>query len=163
MARIVCFSDSLALVRTMRQGISSREHSLFPLPGSQLSEELRRTVRKLAPDVIMIELTRALDNPHLFFFLRSDAATRNVPLIAVAANPELEPYAAALGADGFLCEPQPETIARTLDQHLPLQIPIYAPAPVASSIPLGAPARHPRPLRQADARAAAFAPLMALA
>jgi hypothetical protein len=159
MARIVCFSDSLTLVRTVCQSITSRDHTLFPLPGSQLTDHLRRTVCRLAPDVILIELTRALDNPHLFFFLRSDEATRHIPLVVIAPSPELEPYAAALGADGFLCEPRPELIARALDHYLPQPAPAFT-APATPIAPV-APPRRPRAVRPAEAPV--FAPLIAIA
>jgi len=154
MARIVCFTDSLTLVRTVCQSITSRDHTLFPLPGSQLTDHLRRTVCRLAPDVILVEVTRALDNPHLFFFLRSDEATRHVPLIVLAANAEVEPYAAALGADGFLSELRPELIVHALDHFLPASVSVY-------TVP-AAPQRRPRPVRSAEI-APTFAPFGALA
>ncbi|MEN9937881.1 MAG: hypothetical protein RLZZ387_4460 [Chloroflexota bacterium] len=102
MARIVCFIDSAALVGAVRHGLSGREHALFPLPSSRLTDDLRRTVRQLSPDLFLLELTHALDNPHLFIFLRADAATRDVPVVVLAAGQKLALYAEALGADDFL-------------------------------------------------------------
>lgn len=151
MARIVCFSDSSALVRTVRHGLSGRDHALFPLPGSQLSDSLRRTVRQLAPDVVLLELTSTLDNPFLLFFLRSDAATRDVPVIVVAPDGELAPYADALGADGFLSDLRPESLVRALGPHLPQPAPAHAPALLA------APPRRTPALRRLPERRAARA------
>lgn len=150
MARVVCFSDTTSLVRAVRQSISGREHSLFPLPGSRLTDDLRRTVRRAAPDVVVLELTRALDNPHLFFFLRSDAATRDVPVIVVADDPSLEPYAEALGADVFVAGADADAIRRALSRYLPAPAPMLPPASIPATMPALAPALPPalrRPLR----------------
>ena len=157
MARIVCFSDSPALVRTVRHGLTGRDHALFPLPGSQLSDSLRRTVRQLAPDVVLLELTSTLDNPFLFFFLRSDAATRDVPVIVVTADGDLAPYADALGADGFLSDLRPEALARALSRHLPQPAPIHIP-----TLPTVLPRRAPT-LRRLPEPRPALAPGLASA
>ena len=105
MARIVCFSDNIAVTSAVRQGLSGREHHLLVLAASRLTSELRQTVQRLAPDVILLELSQAVDNPHLYFFLRSDQATRNIPIILLSASVRLEQQAAILGADGFLQRP----------------------------------------------------------
>ena len=105
MARIACFSDSPATVRAAHLGLSGREHAIFPLPSSRLTDDLRRTVCQLAPHIILLELSHSLDNPHLFIFLRSDAVTRDVPIIVLSPSEQLELYATALGADGFLRSP----------------------------------------------------------
>jgi CheY-like chemotaxis protein len=102
MARIVCFTDSAALVRAVRLGLADREHAIHPLPASLLTDDLRRTVRQLTPDLVLLELTRSADNPHLFFFLRSDEATRSVPVVMLAPNAHMEFHASALGAEAFL-------------------------------------------------------------
>lgn len=170
MARIVCFSDSAALVRAVRLGLSGREHAIYPLPCSRLTDDLRRTVRQLAPDVILLELSHALDNPHLFIFLRADAATRNVPIVVLSPSPQTDLYAGALGADAFLCSPfTAEQIDRTIQLYLPLPAPVglpplHQPAPAAEA---AQPARHaPRPARAAEPRLPsipALIPAMALA
>jgi CheY-like chemotaxis protein len=105
MARIVCFSDNAAVVRVVRQGLNDREHSLHILAASRLTNDLRQAVRRLAPDVILLELSQALDNPHLYFFLRSDQATRHIPIILLSSGARLEQQAAMLGADGYIQRP----------------------------------------------------------
>jgi CheY-like chemotaxis protein len=133
MARIACFSDSTALVRAARLGLSGREHAIYPLPCSRLTDDLRQTVRQFAPDVALFELNHALDNPHLFIFLRADAATRDVPVIVVSEDEQLELYAIALGADGFLHSPFAQL---QLEQALePFIGPRRAPAPEMVRLP----------------------------
>lgn len=105
MARIVCFSDNAVVARVVRQGLNDQEHSLHILAASRLTNDLRQAVRHLAPDVILLELSQALDNPHLYFFLRSDQATRHIPIILLSAGARLEQQAAMLGADGYLQRP----------------------------------------------------------
>ncbi len=123
MARIVCFSDNAAVVGIVRQGLADREHSLHVLAASHLTNDLRQAVRRLAPDVILLELSQALDNPHLYFFLRSDQATRNIPVILLSSGAWLEQQAAMLGADGYLQRPfAADQLRRTVAAHLtPLQ------------------------------------------
>jgi len=105
MTRIVCFSDSAATVHLVRQGLSGREHTLHVMAASQLTSDLRQTVLRLSPDVILLELSQAIDNPHLYFFLRSDQATRHIPIILLSSGARLEQQAAMLGADGYLQRP----------------------------------------------------------
>ncbi|HWQ15511.1 MAG TPA: response regulator [Roseiflexaceae bacterium] len=149
MARIVCFSDSAALVRAVRLGLSGREHAIFPLPGSRLTDDLRRTVRQLAPDIVLLELSQTLDNPHLFIFLRADEATRNVPVIVLASSPQLDLYATALGADGFLSSTfTPDELVRALAPFIPRRAPALQPLPAPE--PAASPARRtPAPARSA--------------
>ena len=59
----------------------------------------------MSPDIILLELSHATDNPHLYFFLRANGATRNTPIILVSAGHRLAQQAAVLGADGFLQRP----------------------------------------------------------
>lgn len=105
MARIVCFTDNAAVARIVRQGLGDREHTFHVLAASHLTNDLRQAVRRLAPDVILLELSQAIDNPHLYFFLRSDQATRNIPVILLSSGARLEQQAAMLGADGYVQRP----------------------------------------------------------
>lgn len=170
MARIACFSDSATLVRETRLGVGDREHAIYPLPSSQLTDDLRRTVRQLAPDIALLELTHALDNPHLFIFLRADAATRDIPIVVISSSEQLELYAAALGADAYLRSPfTPEQLAQVLEPYIG---PLHTPAPQVVELPAPRPARRvPAPplmlprRRAAEAIGAipALAPALALA
>jgi CheY-like chemotaxis protein len=174
MARIACFSDNPALVRAVRLGLSGREHAIFPLPSSRLTDDLRRTVRHLAPDIVLLELSHALDNPHLFIFLRADQATRHVPVIVLSSSPQLDLYAAALGADGFLSSAfTADELARALAPfvpspslaHPPLHLPAPHPAPTGESAPLPAhrssPLSHPATRRASEPRIPAIPALTA--
>lgn len=87
MSRIVCLSDTVSLVRLAREEVTACGHLLTPLPGARLNDALRRAVRQAAPDVVLFELTNALDNPHIYFFLRSDQATRHIPVILLSSRP----------------------------------------------------------------------------
>ena len=105
MARIVCFTDNAAVARVIQQGLAERQHLVDFMSASRLTEDLRQTVRRLAPDVILLELSQTIDNPHLYFFLRSDQATRNTPIILLSSGTRLAQQAAMLGADGYLQRP----------------------------------------------------------
>ncbi len=128
MSRIVCLSDTVSLVRLAREEVTACGHLLTPLPGARLNDALRRAVRQAAPDVVLFELTNALDNPHIYFFLRSDQATRHIPVILLSSRPDLELLAAALGADGYLSLPLDRAALRdTLSAYLDIRVPACAP------------------------------------
>src|SRR3954463_7680573 len=114
MACIICFSDSAAVIHAVQQGIGQGEHTIHLLSASRLNGELRETVARLAPDVILLELSHATDNPHLYFFLRADGATRNTPIILVSAGQRLAQQADILGADGYLQRPFASEQLRTM-------------------------------------------------
>lgn len=125
MARIVCFADSNAVAHTVRQGLDG--YDLHVLPASRLNSDLRERVRGLAPDMILMELTRDADNAHLFFFLRSDDTTRATPLILVSSSEQAAQQAAILEADGYIYRPQlRELLHETVAEHLPLQLEVAA-------------------------------------
>lgn len=106
MARIICFADNTAVVQAVQQGLGEGNHTIHLLSASQLTSELRQTVQRIAPDVILLELSHATDNPHLYFFLRADCVTRNTPIILVsAAGKRLAQQAEILGADGYVERP----------------------------------------------------------
>lgn len=128
MARIVCFSDNAIVAGTVRQGLSDRGDSLHFLAASHLTNDLRQAVRRLAPDVILLELSQAIDNPHLYFFLRSDQATRDIPIILLSSGARIEQQAAMLGADGYVQRPfAAEQLQSVVASHLtPLQARVAA-------------------------------------
>lgn len=107
MAQIVCFADNAAVLSIVEQGFGACEHTVHVLSASKLTSELRQMVQRLAPDVILLELSHATDNPHLYFFLRADQITRNTPIILVSATGKrLAQQAEILGADGYIERPQ---------------------------------------------------------
>jgi CheY-like chemotaxis protein len=105
MYRIICFSDSPAIIHAVSQGLDDGEHTLQLLPASRLTNELRQAVHDFAPDLILLEMSHAMDNPHIYFFLRADDATRETPVILVSNGVRLDQQAEILGADGFLQRP----------------------------------------------------------
>ncbi len=128
MSRVVCLSDTVSLVRLVREEVTIGGHLLFPFPGSQLNNALRQAVRQAAPDVVLLELTNTLDNPHIYFFLRSDQAMRRVPVILLSSRPDLELLAKALGADGYLPIPLDRAAFHvTLSAYLDTPVPSGAP------------------------------------
>lgn len=128
MACVVCLSDTVSLVRLVREEVTSSGHLLVPFPGSRLNDALRQAVRQAAPDVVLFELTNAIDNPHLYFFLRSDQATRHVPIIFLSPRSDLELLASALGADGYLRLPLDRSaLHRALCAYLDIPAPSGAP------------------------------------
>src|SRR6266487_1564950 len=102
MARIICFADNAAVVHAVQQGFVEGEHSIRLLSASLLTSELRKIVQNFAPDLILLELSHATDNPHLYFFLRADRVTRNTPIILVSSGKRLAQQAEMLGADGYV-------------------------------------------------------------
>ncbi|MFL5800475.1 MAG: response regulator [Roseiflexaceae bacterium] len=105
MARIVCFTDNTAVARIVQHSLTDRQHTLHFLAASRLTDDLRQHVRRLAPDVILLDLSQTIDNPHLYFFLRSDEATRHIPVIMLSSGARLAQQATMLGADGYLQRP----------------------------------------------------------
>jgi two-component SAPR family response regulator len=102
MARIICFADNATVVHAVQQGFVEGEHCIRLLSASRLTSELRQTVQNFAPDLILLELSHATDNPHLYFFLRADRITRNTPIILVSSGTRLAQHAEMLGADGYV-------------------------------------------------------------
>ena len=120
MARIICFADNAAVVNAVQQGLGEGNHTIHLLSASQLTSSLRQTVQHIAPDIILLELSHATDNPHLYFFLRADSVTRNTPIILVsAAGKPLAQQAEILGADGYIERPLiTEQLRRVVTPHL---------------------------------------------
>ena len=119
MARIVCFTDNTAVARVVQHELTDRQHALHFLSASRLTDDLRQSVRRLAPDVILLELSQTIDNPHLYFFLRSDKATRNTPIIVLSSGARRAQQAAMLGADGYLQRPfLAEQLSSMVANHL---------------------------------------------
>lgn len=128
MARVVCLSDTVSLVRAVREEIAACGHILYPFPCSRLNDALRQAVRQASPDVVLLELTGATDNPHIYFFLRADQSTRNVPVIFLSANPDLDVFADALGANGSLRFPfERSMLRRVLGNYLDMPRPVDTP------------------------------------
>lgn len=123
MAQIICFADNTAVVNAVQQGLGEGNHAIHLLSASQLTGELRQTVQRIAPDIILLELSHATDNPHLYFFLRADRVTRNTPIILVsAAGKRLAQQAEILGADGYIERPlASEQLRRVVFPHLARQ------------------------------------------
>lgn len=119
MARIMCFADNAAVVRAVEHEFGAGDHTVQLLSSSHLSGELRQAVQHFAPDLILLELSHAVDNPHLYFFLRADQATRNTPIILVSSGKTLAQQAEILGADGYVERPLiSEQLQRVLLPHL---------------------------------------------
>ena len=120
MARIICFADNATIVSAVQQGLGEGSHTIHLLSASRLTSELRQTVQQIAPEIILLELSHATDNPHLYFFLRADCVTRNTPIILVsAASKRLAHQAEILGADGYIERPLAgEQLRSARGQHL---------------------------------------------
>lgn len=100
MCRIICFTDTGAVASTVEATLG--DHDLYLLSATRLTADVRDLVKRLAPDVVLLELTRALDNAHLFFFLRSDQVTRDTPVILVSPSDFTTHHADILEADSVL-------------------------------------------------------------
>lgn len=122
MARIMCFADNAAVVHAVQHELGAGDHTIQLLSSSRLTSELRQEVQHFAPDLILLELSHAVDNPHLYFFLRSDQATRTTPIILVSGGKGLAQQAEILGADGYVERPLiAEQLQRVLLPHLALR------------------------------------------
>lgn len=102
MARICCFIDTLTLRQHIQQYFAHTDDNLQMSSASLLNRAVRTKVQQFTPDLILMELSKSIDNPHIFFFLRSDCTTRQVPIIVFSNSVRLAEEAHILGADAHL-------------------------------------------------------------
>ena len=122
MAKILCFCDTTAIAYAVQQGFIDSEHDLHLLSASCLTNQTREEIYQLGPDVILLELTPALDNAHLYFFLRADRYTRHIPIILLSGSLRLQQQAIVLEADGYLQRPfGNEQLWQVISANLPSQ------------------------------------------
>lgn len=127
MARILCFSDTTSVAFALQQGREERNDDVHVLSASRLSDQTRERVRQLNPDVIIMEVTRALDNPHIFFFLRSDQSTRMTPIILVSTTGQLALHAEIFQADSYVENPfDTQALWQQIEGHLLCERAVYA-------------------------------------
>lgn len=120
MNRIVCFADSGAVASTVQQVLHG--HDIHILSASRLTTDVRNTVEHIAPDVILLELNRSMDNAHLYFFLRADQATRFTPVILVSPTDTAAQQATILNPDDVLSRTQlANQLLHTVTRHLPIE------------------------------------------
>lgn len=113
MCRIICFVDSSTLATTVQQMAAS--HDLHLLSASRLANDVRMSVQQINPDLVLLELNPTMDNAHLYFFLRSDQATRTTPIILISPSELSAHQSAIFGADAIMSRKQ---IASNLHQTL---------------------------------------------
>ncbi|NOK59989.1 MAG: hypothetical protein GFH27_549291n182 [Chloroflexi bacterium AL-W] len=127
MARILCFSDTIAVAFALEQGRDGKHDDVHVLSASSLSDQTRERARQLNPDVIVLEVTRTLDNPHIFIFLRSDQSTRMIPIILVSTSNQIALHAEILGADSYVHNPfDTHALWQQIEAHLPHEQAVYA-------------------------------------
>ncbi len=120
MTRIVCFTDTPALAYGIRHAFAETGTDVQTMSASRLNSETRDAVCALKPDLVLFEMTRSLDNAHIFFFLRADATTRDLPIVMISAGARLEHQAQILGANGYVQFPfATEALATYLSSFLP--------------------------------------------
>jgi CheY-like chemotaxis protein len=123
MGWVVCFTDNEPLASDIRRSLHTAHIPLTSLPASALSDHVRSAVQRLAPSVILLELTPNLENAHVLIFLRSDATTRHTPIIALCADRQATPMILALGANTVIDSTAPaDTIARSVLHYFPQPI-----------------------------------------
>ena len=105
MAKVLCFCDTSAVTYAVQQGLIGSEHELHMRSASYLTNQTREEIYRLAPDIVLLELTPALDNAHLYFFLRADKYTRHIPIILLSNSLRLHQQATILEANGYLQRP----------------------------------------------------------
>jgi CheY-like chemotaxis protein len=105
MALVACLADTPAVANQIKMTAEELGHEVQSLCASCLDRATRQWLRALNPDVIVLELARALDNLHLYFFLRSDAELRRTPVFLASNGRNLSEQAAMLEADGYLSSP----------------------------------------------------------
>jgi len=102
MARITCFIDTPALAQQVQKLFEQSDHHVQFVSASHLNRALRDQVQRFAPDLVLMELAQSIDNPHIFFFLRSDDITRRTPIMVFSNSVRLADEARILGADAHL-------------------------------------------------------------
>lgn len=118
MALVACLADTATLAAQIAAKTEELGHQVQHLCASSLDRAFRQGLKALAPDLIVLEVTRALDNPHLYFFLRSDSSLRHTPVVLVANGRNLAHQATILEADGFLNAPfDLDALADFLPEH----------------------------------------------
>lgn len=105
MAQVICFYHTAALAHLVRTSLADSGYELTLLPAAQLDQHVRSLVLQQRPAIALLELDLALDSAHLLFFLRSDQATRRVPIVLLSTSARLDHHAAVLEANGHLRMP----------------------------------------------------------
>lgn len=120
METIVCLTDAPAIAKAVDHILKNTRYRALAWPASQLSDAVRERICAAKPRIILLELTRANDNAHLFFFLRADARTRNIPVILIIPGSKIQYQASVLEADGYLPRMfTPRQLHDVLLAHLP--------------------------------------------
>ncbi|GAB4123266.1 MAG: hypothetical protein Fur005_45140 [Roseiflexaceae bacterium] len=130
MAHIACYANDKRFIGEVVRQFHSHDHTLTIVPADTLNAAVRASAYQHPLDLILLELTPQLSNLHLFLFLRSDQATRHVPIVVVSHDPALEAHALALGTNRFVSLPAPpQRIANSLVTFLPEPVSIALGAP----------------------------------
>ncbi len=117
MTTIACFVDNSILAQNLQQMLFGYDVHIFS--ASELNFQVRDQVQQLSPDIVLMEVTRAMENAHLYFFLRADEYTRATPVILISLSNHVAYQASVLEANGFLQAPfSSEQLYETLDRYV---------------------------------------------
>lgn len=118
MTRVACFVDTEAIASAVLQEFSGNGHDLRVFSASHLSPDVRKQVQLFSPDLVLLEFTHTIDNPHLYFFLRIDPNTRHVPVLLLSEDARVEQTSVTLEADGYVQCPFPRHSLRAFSVEL---------------------------------------------
>lgn len=84
------------------------------------STNIFTTLDHKKPDLLVVDLSMpALPGDEVIRTLKSNPATRNIPVILISASPEAKQLAAETGADAFLAKPfQLQELIGTIEKKL---------------------------------------------
>ncbi|MBI1863446.1 response regulator [Candidatus Microgenomates bacterium] len=82
------------------------EDAGYTVVASRDSEKVVTTVKRLIPDLILIDLWMpSLGGEQLVPILKKDKDCMQIPVIVISASKDTQEVAARVGADGYLCKP----------------------------------------------------------
>ena len=119
MAKIVIIEDDLTFLDLLRVHLASAGHEVLTAEDAVLG---LRAVIDNAPDLILLDLAVPyLDGFEMIEALRTDPATRNIPVIVLTGRGDDETYSRAreLGAAQLLTKPvERDLLMRAIDGQL---------------------------------------------
>ena len=124
MARILVIDDDAIMRRLLTALLEEMGHAVCTAADGEAG---LREVAKIRPELVILDMNMPkLDGYEVARRLKRDASLRQIPLLALTGQIEIEDYQKARGAgcDGFLAKPvDPERLREKLDLMLKIGVP----------------------------------------
>jgi CheY-like chemotaxis protein len=100
---ILILDDDLAILEVIRIILEEKGYEVFTLSDSNLAYQ---TITNRKPDLILLDIWMpGIDGQEIAKTLKQDQNTKNIPIIMISANNELERMSAASKVEGYLAKP----------------------------------------------------------